>query len=583
LKLFGFEFNRIEPSYLKQDKVANDSVSFVERDADSTAAVVYASPYSSGSYADINGNIKTEAEFISKYREISGQAEVYNAISEIVNEAVCTDQDFVVKIDLDKVPLEDQAKQIIKQQFDEVLKLFDFESMAYEIFKRWYIDGRLYYHAVIDNKNPQDGIKELRYVDPRKLREIREVKNQKIPGAVSNQAAEVQTIKNEYYLYSEKGFTPIARPYGSQGDATSGIRISKDSIVHVPSGLTDVNGTIGLSYLHMAIKIVNELRTLEDSLIIYRLSRAPERRVWNVDVTNMPPAKAQQYLKTVMDLQKNRLIYDASSGQIRDDRKFMSMTEDFWMPKWGDRGTTVQMLQGGQNLGNIEDIVYFQGLLYNSLNVPTDRLQPDTPFGDNTQQISRAEDKFTKFINRIRQQFSTLFTKTLQKHVVLKGLMSIEEFEYIEKLIKYKFASASHYSDLVDQQVFGSQVQTYMLFEQAGLIGKYFSNKWVRRNIFKQTEEDIIQMTQEIMEEMENPLYAPSDQQGGASEGQSDEEGQSANASQAQAPVDNSDKQENARHVIQALSNIKHKSPEEEEQMKKASELLHKQNNKNNK
>jgi len=581
-KLFGFNFSRVESSYLKQDKVANDNVSFIDREADSTAAVVMATPFSTGTFVDLTGNIKTEAEFISKYREMMNQPEIDNAVSEIVNESVCTDKDFVIKIDLDDVPLEEQAKIVIKEQFDEIVNLLDFNVMAYDIFKRWYVDGRLYYHAVIDPKRPFEGIKEFRYIDPRKIREIKEVQQQPIAGGVAHQSAEVTITKNDYYLYNEKGFTNTGKTAGNQNPSTGGIRISKDSVIHVPSGLTDVNGTVGLSHLHKAIKILNELRTIEDAIIIYRLARAPERRVWKVDCGTLPPMKARQHLQEMMNLQKNRLIYDADSGTVRDDRKFMTMMEDYWMPTWADgRGTTVDILQGGQNLGNIEDVVYFQKQLYNSLNVPIDRLQEDTPFSGNMQEISRAEIKFNKFITRLRQQFSTLFTKCLERHCVLKGLMSIEEFKMIEKDIDYEFANDDHFSNLVDQQVISSQINTYILIEQAGLVGKYYSNRWIRRNIFKQTEEDIIQMTQEIMEEMQDPLYAPQPEEGGggATESGGEDGGggapvEASHASESGSHLEKSNKIENAKHVVNALVNVKKKSPEDEKKLKSAAQIL---------
>lgn len=580
-KLFGFSFGRVEPLFLKQDKVANDNVSFIDREADSTAAVVLATPFSTGTFVDLTGNIKTEAEFISKYREMMNQPEVDNAVSEIINEAVCTDKEFVVKIDLDDVPLEEQSKMVIKEQFDELINLLDFDTMAYDIFKRWYVDGRLYYHAVIDPKRPQEGIKEFRYIDPRKIREIKEVKQQPVPGGVAHQSAEVTITKNEYYLYNEKGFTNTGKAAVNQNPSTGGIRISKDSIIHVPSGLSDPNGTVGLSYLHKAIKILNELRTIEDAIIIYRLARAPERRVWKVDCGTLPPMKARQHLQEMMNLQKNRLIYDADTGTIRDDRKFMTMMEDYWMPVWADgRGTSVDILQGGQNLGNIEDVVYFQKQLYNSLNVPVDRLQEDTPFSGNMQEISRAEIKFNKFITRLRQQFSTLFTKCLERHCVLKGLMSIEEFKAISKDISYEYANDDHFANLVDQQVLTSQINTYMLMEQTGVIGKYFSNRWVRRNIFKQTEEDIIQMTQEIIEELQNPLYAPQPQEGGGDTGGvgSGEDGgeapQTSHASESDSHAEKNVKIENAKHVVNALVNVKKKSPEDEKKLKSATQIL---------
>jgi hypothetical protein len=321
---------------------------------------------------------------------------------------------------------------------------------------------------------------------------------------------------------------------------------------------------------------------IEDSLIIYRLSRAPERRVWKVDVGSLPPRKAEEYLKKVADLQKNRLIYDSTTGQIRDDRKFMAMTEDFWLPRRADGvGTEVQILQGGSNLGNIEDVVYFQKLLYNSLNVPIDRLQADTPFAGNTQEISRAELKFNKFIIRLRQQFQSIFTRILKRHMVLKGLLSLEEFETIEKDIKYEFASDGHWTELMDQQILAQRVQTYMLMQQAGLIGMYFSNKHVRRHIFKQTDEDIRKMNQEIMEEANDPIYAPpdvpADDSNSGSDGIVDSNPGAPKPQHGSAAGEYYDKQhkiENAKHVIAALSSTKEKNDQQAKQYRSAVQIV---------
>jgi hypothetical protein len=593
-KFFGFEFKRIEEPYLKQDRVANDSISFVDRDAETSAAVISASPGSFGTYVDTQGNIKTEAELITKYRDMAIAPEIDNAVEEIVNQAIIADEDYVVKIDLEDIPLDDQAKQIMEQEFQEVLRLLDFNSLSYYTFRRWYIDGRLYYHAVIDPKRPQEGIKEIRYVDPRKLREIKEVIEKPIGGAVSNQAATVQITKNEYYLYNERGFTPISKAMIGQNNATSGIRISKDSIIHVPSGITDTNGMLGLSYLHIAIKILNQLRTIEDSLIIYRLARAPERRVWNIDVGNMPGPKAEQFMKSTIANMKNRLIYDSDTGVIRDDRKFLTMLEDYYLPKRADgSGTTVTTLPAGQTLGEIEDIVYFQKQLYDALRVPVDRLHSDAPFqiGD-PGNISRQEIKFDKFITRLRQQFSLLFTQTLGKNLVLKGFMTIEEFDSFKKQIRYEYARDVHIAELKDAQVLSARVESYMGLANAQLIGKYYSNKWVRRNVFQQTEEDIEKMTEQIAMEMQDPLYnqpTPEEQQAEAEaeaqaqaggDQQQQPAGGGGGGSSAEGAANKKYNQEqkvdNAKHVVAALKDIKGKTPQDIKKLRTAAQMLSK-------
>jgi hypothetical protein len=600
-KLFGFEFFRNESSYIKKDLVANDAISFVDRDSEVSAAVVTASA-TFGTFIDTQGTLKTEAELITKYRDMMTQPEITAAVDEIVNEAITIDEEYVVKIDLDKLNIDNNFKQVIEQNFHEILTMLDFHSMAYYIFKRWYVDGRLYYHAVIDPDHPEEGIKEFRYVDPRKLREIKEVVPKKIPGNVSNQASDVMMTKNEYYLYNEKGFTPIAKAMtGMQGTLSSGIRISKDSIVHVSSGLTDSNSMLGLGYLHQAVKILNQLRTIEDSLIIYRLARAPERRVWYIPVGNMNKAKAEQYIRDTMTMQKNRLIYDADSGTIRDDRKFMTMLEDYWLPVRAD-GTSarVDTLQGGKTLGEIEDILYFQKQLYNSLNVPVDRLNSDgSPFNNNTTEVSRAEMKFNKFIARLRHQFSLLFTKSLEKQLVLKGILSIEEWKSIEKDIRYDFARDGHFTELMNAQVYQSRLNTYMLFAQAQIIGKYVSNKWIRRELFMQTEEDIEEMTMEISEEMQDPLYnqpSPEEQQqqaqqdaGQEQEQQAQQDAEQEQEQQAQQEPEKTDLEEQkldrAKQIISAIKGIPNdkRSKGDNEKLRNVAKTLAKDNSKSTK
>lgn len=510
VKIWGFEFFKKEPTFLRDEPVANAAISFVDRDSESTAAVI-ASSFTSGMFLDMQGVIKAEADLVTKYRDMCTQTEIDNAVDEISNEAITTEDDFVVKLDLSDVNIiDDNGKRVLQDFHKEILEMLDFNSKAYWIFRRWYVDGRLYYHAVADPKNLSAGIQEMRYVDPRKIREIKEVAPKKIEGSADmNAIASVHQTKTLYYLYNDRGFAAKA-PYqvGFGGMATQGVRISKDSVVHIPSGLSDTNTTMGLGYLTKAIKILSQLKTIEDSLVIYRLARAPERRVWYVDVTGLPPAKADQQVRDVMINQKNKLIYDAETGAIQDSRKFLTMTEDYWLPRRADgSGTKVETLPAGQTLGQIDDIVYFQKLLYNSLNVPIERLQSD-PFDiGNSAEITRAEIKFNKFIKRLQAQFSLLFRETLKKQCVLRGIMSLEEFESIERQIKYEFAQDNHFSELKDQQILQMRVQSYDGLKQTGIIGQYYSHKWVRRNIFKQTDDDILEMTMEIADEMQNPIY----------------------------------------------------------------------------
>jgi len=442
--------------------------------------------------------------------------EVDNAVDEIVNEAICTEDDFQVKIDLSKLDglLDDKSREIIQQEHNVALQLLDYKAKCYHIFRRWYIDGRVYYHAVIDDKAPQEGIKELRYIDPRKIREVKEMKPKSLGvGATTmNQPATIQITAANYYLYNEMGFSTVARgQLQSSGPlSSSSIKVSKDSIVHVPSGLTDTSGTIGLGFMHKAMRILTQLKTMEDSLIIYRLARAPERRVWYIYVGNLPRVKADQVIQNVMTMQKNRLVYDSTTGAVQDSRKFMTMLEDYWLPVQADgQGTKVDALPGGKTLGEIEDINYFQQLLFNSLNVPISRLQDDAnPFNTGQpEEINRAEVKFNKFIKRLQNQFSNLFRDVLKKNLILKGLMSLEEFDAIEKLIDYEFAIDNHFAELKDQAITKARCEAYMAMMETGIIGKYYSDTWVRRNIFQQTEEDIKKETMQIIEDLQNPLY----------------------------------------------------------------------------
>jgi hypothetical protein len=415
----------------------------------------------------------------------------------------------MVSINLDDLEdLPERVKKAIRDEFVSVLKLLNFNNQGYEIYRRWYIDGRLYYHAIIDKDNPSEGVKELRYVDPRKIRKVREIGKKRAPGSQDGSQALIPKIQNEYYIYNDKGFN-----YGNKvvGPSTTGMKIAKDSIVHVTSGLTDTQGTMVLSYMHKAIKPLNQLRTLEDSLIIYRLARAPERRIWYIDVGNLPKMKAEQYVRDIMIKHKNRLIYDASTGEVRDDRKFMTMLEDYWLPRReGGRGTEVTTLPGGQTLGEMDDVLYFQKKLYQTLNVPVNRLNSDALFSiGRATEVTRDELKFYKFIVRLRGRFSSLFNQILEKQLVLKGIMSIEEWQQIINEVKYDFSRDNYFTELKDAEIMQNRANLMMTMEQGGLIGKYYSHQWARRQILRQSDEDIEEQDEQINEEQADPRWNP--------------------------------------------------------------------------
>lgn len=736
MRLFGFEFKRQE--------LPDPAPSFAPKEADDGAVVISAGG-AYGTYIDLDGTVRTEAELVTKYREMSLQPEIDSAIDEITNECIEISESKIVNINLDDLDdLSDKIKKLIRDEFSNTLKLLNFNKFCYETFRRWYIDGRLYYHVIIDENDLKAGVKELRYVDPRKIRKVREIVKKKVPGGESS-AAVVPKIQNEYYIFNDKGFN-----YGNKtvGPSTTGLKIAKDSVIHVVSGLTDTQGTMVLSYLHKGIKALNQLRTLEDALVIYRLARAPERRIWYIDVGNLPKMKAEQYVRDIMVKHKNRLIYDGSTGEVRDDRKFMcysmdtkipildgrtltldelkteyetgkqnwvyscdpitgkfvpgpvswagvtkrnsevvkvtfdngksvictpdhkfpvwgkgfveakdlvgesiipgyrrmkaiitggieyeqifkndtktweythrevsawkkdynleeefifsdeyasrskqvidqygnieiienlskfcrnhelnlnrsniksksgsygyhaeklrnhkaisvewldekidvgcitvdleetyhshhtylldagvytknTMLEDYWLPRReGGRGTEVTTLPGGQTLGEMDDVLYFQKKLYQTLNVPVNRLNSDALFSlGRATEVTRDEVKFSKFITRLRGRFSVLFNQVLEKQVVLKGIMSIEDWQKISPQIKYDYAKDNYFTELKDTEILQNRAQLLMSFEQGELLGKYYSYKWARRNILQQSDDEIETQDEQIEEE----------------------------------------------------------------------------------
>jgi hypothetical protein len=498
MKLFGFEFQRKVP--------VDTAPSFAPKEADD-GAVVVAAGGAYGTYVDLDGTVRTEAELVTKYREMSLQPEIDSAVDEIVNESISIDEEDIVEVDLDNLEVTDKVKKAIRDEFKNILNILNFQSKAYEIYRRWYIDGRMYYHVIIDEKDIASGIKEVRYVDPRKIRKIREVSKKKVVGGESGEAI-IPRTQNEYFIFNDKGFN-----YGNKavGPTTTGMKIAKDSIVYITSGLTDTQGTMVLSYLHKSIKALNQLRTLEDALVIYRLARAPERRIWYIDVGNLPKMKAEQYVRDIMVKHKNRLIYNGDTGEVRDDRKFMTMLEDYWLPRReGGRGTEVTTLPGGQTLGQMDDVLYFQKKLFQTLNVPVNRLNSDALFSlGRATEVTRDELKFSKFVSRLRGRFSMLFTSLLEKQLVLKGIMSIEDWQNIAADIKYDFAKDNYFTELKDAEVIQNRAQLMMTMDQGNLLGRYYSHEWARRNILQQSDDDIEEMDKEIEEEKDDPRWQP--------------------------------------------------------------------------
>jgi hypothetical protein len=463
-----------------------------------------------GSYVDIEGVYRTEFDLIKRYREMALHPEADSAIEDIVNEAVVSDSnDSPVEIELSNLNASDGIKTKIRKEFKYILDLLDFDKKAHEIYRNWYIDGRLYYHKIIDLKNPQEGIQELRYIDAMKMRYVRQQK--KKPG--DKGASAVYKLKSdnpmdydfpeieEYFIYNPKSVYPTGNPM--QTGASQGIKIARDAITYCTSGLVDRNKGSTLSYLHKAIKSLNQLRMIEDSLVIYRLSRAPERRIFYIDVGNLPKVKAEQYLRDVMMRYRNKLVYDANTGEIRDDKKYMAMLEDFWLPRReGGRGTEITTLPGGQNLGEITDIEYFKKKLYRSLNVPPSRMDGEGGFNlGRSSEILRDELKFTKFVARLRKRFSNMFNDMLKTQLILKNIITPEDWDSMSEHIQYDFLYDNHFSELKEAELLNERLSLAATAEP--YIGKYYSQDYVRRKILRQTDVEILEQDKLIEAEIE--------------------------------------------------------------------------------
>jgi len=482
-ELFGFRITRANQG--------KSSDAFTAPSTDDGTLDVVSGGGHYASILDMDGRDKNDLELIRRYRDIAQQPECDSAIEDIVNESIVSDErDKSVSVSLDRLETSQNIKNKIREEFDEILQLMDFNQKGHDIFRRWYVDGRLYYHKVIDTKNPRKGIKELRYIDPRKIKKVREQRKEVDTKTGIDMVKEVE----EFYLYNDKGFDQAS-------GTSSGIRITADSITYCPSGLVDMGKGTVLSHLHKAIKPVNQLRMIEDALVIYRISRAPERRIFYIDVGNLPKIKAEAYLKDVMNRYRNKLVYDARTGEIRDDRNHMSMLEDFWLPRReGGRGTEITTLPGGSNLGEIDDITYFQKKLYRSLNVPVSRLAEESGFQiGRSDNITRDELKFTKFTQRLRKKFSNLFADMLKTQLVLKGVIAAEEWETFKEHIQFDFLQDGHFAELKAAEVFRERLD--MLGQVESYVGTYFSKEFVKKHILRQSDEEIQEIQDQIKDE----------------------------------------------------------------------------------
>jgi hypothetical protein len=502
IKLFGFTFGKRD--IVQVEKPEQSSFALPTEAMDDGAVTITSNAYY-GTYVDLEGSIRNELELITRYREMSNHPELEMAIDEIVNESITyTLDNRVVDINLDKLKTTDSIKKKISEEFEMVLRLLNFQNLASDLFKRWYIDGRMYYHIVVNEKNPKEGIQELRYVDPRKIRKIREVKTGKDPKT----GATVILSTAEYYVFNDKGTTT----QNYTASTNSGLRISPDSIININSGLMDAKNTFVISYLHKVIKPLNQLRMIEDAVVIYRISRAPERRIFYIDVGNLPKGKAEQYLRDVMIKYRNKMVYDASTGELRDDRKHMSMLEDFWLPRReGGKGTEITTLPAGQNLGELEDVKYFQKNLLKSLNVPLSRLDEQAGGGfagiGRSQEITRDELKFAKFIARLRNKFTQLFDDALGTQLVLKGICTQDEWKDFKENVIYDFKKDNNFTELREAELLRERLTMVGMVDP--YIGKYFSHEYVKKNLLKMDDEEVKEMQKQIDKEQEQGLGGP--------------------------------------------------------------------------
>jgi hypothetical protein len=500
ISLFGYKLTRDKPE-------PKNAQSFVLPENDDGATTVNAAGFF-GTYYDIDASAKSEIDLINRYRDIALYPDCDSAVEDIVNDAVASeDNEAVVKLDLDKVELSANIKKSVEEEFNNILKLLDFNSKSHDIFKRWYVDGRCVYHKIVDTGKPKQGIKELRYIDPRKIKKVRKLERRKDP----NTGVEIITNMEDFFIYNEKGLVAVGP---TAPNAMQGVKIATDAIAYCTSGLIDQDKNIVMGHLHKAIKVVNQLRMVEDSLVIYRMSRAPERRIFYIDVGNLPKAKAEQYVKGIMNQYRNKVTYDATTGEIRDEKKTMSMLEDFWMPRReGGKGTEITTLDGGQNLGEINDINYFQNKLYQSLNVPISRMRSDAGMNFGRQaEITRDELKFSKFVSRLRKKFGELFDDLLKTQLILKGIMREEDWEKIKEDIYYDYTQDTYMAEAKQAEIQRNRID--LLNAVNPYVGTYFSREFVYSDILHLTEEEREKMQKEIQSDAELQQQLQMQQQG---------------------------------------------------------------------
>ena len=488
---FGFEIKR---------KGGEEPIrpSFVPNTDEDGSGVIQAGGHF-GAYLDLDGDkAKNEIDLILKYRDVATQPECDAAVEDIINEAIVGDHDDTpVRIVLDEVETSDKIKEVITQEFNHILGLLNFNAYAHDIFRRWYVDGRLPYHIIIDKDKPKAGIRELRYIDPTKLRKVKEIEEEQDPKT----GAKIITKQEEYFIFQDT----------KMGDSNQGLKIHPDSIAYCTSGVLDPSRKRILSYLQKALKPVNQLRMMEDSLVVYRISRAPERRIFYIDVGNLPKGKAEEYLKNIMSQYRNKMVYDAKTGDIKDDKKHMSMLEDFFLPRReGGRGTEITTLPGGENLGQIDDIIYFQKKLYRSLNVPVNRLDQESQFSlGRSTEISRDEVKFKKFIDRLRKRFSDLFMQTLRTQLILKGIIVSSDWDTWKESITFDFIEDNYFAELKEAEIWRERFEMLATLDE--YVGKYISNEWVRKKVLRFTDDDIKEIQAQIDDEEKSGENEPMD------------------------------------------------------------------------
>ena len=492
MQIFGLEISR------KKQELPQPSVVAPFNDDGST---IVTGP-TGGYYAqvmELEARIKNENDLIRRYREIAQYADTDSAIVDIVNEAIVAEDNVpAIEVNVDELKVSASIKTKIKDEFKTILKLLDFKQKSHDIFRTWYVDGRIYFHILVDEKNTKGGIVELRPIDPRKIRKIKNVKKEK-----NDKGVEIVKGIEEYYLYNDKGITE---------QTVNGVRLPLDSVIYTPSGLVDANTQMTIGHLHKAIKLVNQLKMMEDALVIYRISRAPERRIFYVDVGNLPKIKAEQYVNDIMNKFRNKVVYDATTGEVRDDRKHLSMMEDFWMPRReGGKGTEITTLPGGQTLGQIEDIEFFQNKLYQALNVPMSRLRPETGFNlGRATEISRDEVKFNKFINRLRHKFSQLFLDTLRVQLILKGVITADDWDEMKDDIEFDYQKDNYFKELKDNEVLQTRLAALQNIDP--FVGKYFSIEYVKKNVLQMTDEDIKEIDKQMQDDRESDIDLASHQ-----------------------------------------------------------------------